>query len=165
MKATILIVEDHDAVRRVLHDWLSATFPDVCFLEAATGEVAVGLFLHGPQPDIVIMDLSLPGIGGIEATRRIRTIAPQTNVVILTIHDAVDYRRDAEAAGACAYVLKSTVSIELILTLKQLLNGLNAPEPGEGGNPGHESESPSRTAARTGSGKILTAKSEPERPA
>jgi len=117
---TILIVEDHDAVRASLRDWLSATFPNLDCLEARTGEEAVAL-VPGRPPALVLMDVALPGMNGIEATRRIKLDAPQTQVVILSIHEDAHYQLDAATAGASAYVPKRRMHVELIPIITKLL--------------------------------------------
>ncbi len=81
-----LIVDDHEQLRNLLSDWLEAIFPTVQFISAASGETALEL-VHRHQPDVVVMDIGLPGMSGIEATRRIKQAFPATFVVIHTIHD------------------------------------------------------------------------------
>lgn len=120
MDTTILIVEDHDAVRRLLHEWLQAVFPRYRFQEAISGEDAIALVQAGP-PDLVLMDLSLPQMNGIEATRHIKVAVPTMPVVILTIHEDHAYRADALAAGASAYVSKRAMQAELVPVLTALL--------------------------------------------
>ena len=119
--ATILIVEDHDIVRANLYDWLSAIFADYCFLMVKSGEDALELTI-AQQPEIVLMDIELPGINGIEATRRIKAIASGTQVVILSIHEDHHYRMEAAAAGAGAYVSKRRMSFELLTVMRRLLS-------------------------------------------
>lgn len=121
MKGTILIVEDHDEVRATLHDWLSVIFYDCLFSEAKSGEEAVALIQAKP-PDIVLMDIGLPGMNGIDATRRIKTTTPQVQVVMVTIHENPDYKNESIAAGATAYVTKRKMEKELIPLLKNLLS-------------------------------------------
>lgn len=121
MCPTIMIVEDHDAVRAALCDWLGAAFPNCIVIEAKSGEEAVDLALAQP-PDVVLMDISLPGMNGIGATRRIKAAVPQTQVVMLTIHEAPEYQADAMAAGASAYIVKRHMHTELIPTLSKLLS-------------------------------------------
>ncbi len=123
MSAPILIVEDHDAVRGSLRAWLEALFPQCCVIEAASGEEAVALAQINP-PCIVVMDIGLPGMSGIEATRRIKAVVPAAQVVILTIHEDQAYRIDAAAAGASAYVPKTRMQTKLLPTMMSLL-----PEP------------------------------------
>ncbi len=120
MPATILIVEDHDAVRRSLRAWLETEFSQCRVIEVASGEDAVAL-LRVESPRLVVLDISLPGISGIEATRQIKAILPSAQVVILTIHEGDTYRAEATAAGASAYVPKRVMRTELIPTLAALL--------------------------------------------
>jgi DNA-binding NarL/FixJ family response regulator len=126
--ATILIVEDHDAVRRSLRDWLEAVFPQYGFIEAASGEEAVAI-AQAKSPQAVIMDIALPRMNGIEATRRIKATVPTAQVVILTIHEDNAYRADAAAAGASAYVPKRVMQTKLLPTLSALLSTQNEETP------------------------------------
>ena len=118
MSATILIVEDHDAVRRGLRDWLAGEFPGWRPIEAASGEEAVVLSVI-ESPHLVLMDITMSGI---ETTRRIKAALPATQVVILTVHEDDHHRADATAAGANAYVAKRVMRTELIPTLAALLD-------------------------------------------
>jgi DNA-binding NarL/FixJ family response regulator len=120
MPTTILIIEDHDAVRRSLRDWLGVEFPQCRVIEATSGEQAITL-IQSESPRLVLMDISLPGMSGIEATRQIKATLPSTQIVMLTIHEGDTYRADATAAGASAYVPKRTMQTELIPTLAALL--------------------------------------------
>jgi DNA-binding NarL/FixJ family response regulator len=122
-KPIILIVEDHDAVRTLVRDWLSRTFTECRFLEAKSGEEAIALASAQP-PDIVTMDIGLPRMNGIETTRHIKAAVPQAQVVILTVHDAADFMADADAARASAYVPKSEVGSKLIPEVARLLSRL-----------------------------------------
>ncbi len=116
----ILIVDDVGVVRANLREWLEAVFPAAHILETASGEEAVTLAeSHAPQ--VVVMDVALPGINGIEATRRIKAIRPGTRVVMLTIHEELDYRREAESAGADAYVFKRRMASDLIPALTRVM--------------------------------------------
>jgi two-component system NarL family response regulator len=121
MRTAILIVEDHDALRFSMREWLSAALPDCRFSEAKSGEEAVTQTLAHP-PDIVLMDIGLPKMNGIEATRRIKAIAPRAQVVMVTFYEAIDYQADALAAGASAYVVKYRMHDELIPVLTTLLS-------------------------------------------
>jgi DNA-binding NarL/FixJ family response regulator len=120
MPATILIVEDHDAVRRALRHWLEAEFPQCRVIEAASGEEAIAL-VRIESPRLVVMDIRLHGMNGIEATRQIKAILSSAQIVMLTVHTGDIYRADARAAGACAYVTKQSMHTELIPTLAALL--------------------------------------------
>jgi len=118
----ILIVDDHDVLRKLLETNLHEWFADVRVLDVADGEAAVDLALR-ERPDAVIMDITLPGMNGIEATRLIKKQLPDTPVVILSVHELTAYQEDAAAAGADAYVPKRLMQTELCQVLDRLLNG------------------------------------------
>jgi len=120
MPETILVVEDHEAVRRSLRDWLQVEFPQCRVIGAACGEEALALAGIEP-PRVVVMDISLPGMTGIEATRQVKANWPAARIVVLTIHEWATYREDAQAAGASAFVTKGSVQTELIPILSSLL--------------------------------------------
>ena len=122
MPTMILIVEDHDTVRGSLREWLEAIFPHCCVIEAASGEEAVAL-ANAHLPHLVVMDIGLPNMNGIEATRRIKACVPSAQIVMLTIHEDDLYRADAEVAGASAFVPKRRMQSKLIPTLVALLPG------------------------------------------
>ncbi len=116
----ILIVEDHDKLREALVEWLKSFFSDCTFLVAGSGEKAIEL-ADAHHPAIVIMDIQLPGINGIEAIRRIKKISPQAQAVVLTVMKDSAYKEEAMAAGACAYINKQHMHAELIPALTKLL--------------------------------------------
>lgn len=120
MSATILIVEDQELVRRALRRLLEVVYSDSHVIEAASGEEAVKLS-NTLQPHLVIMDITLPGMSGIEATQKIRSTHPTTPVIMLTIHEDQIYREEAEAAGAIAYIPKRAIQSELLSRLTPLL--------------------------------------------
>ncbi len=120
MLETILIVEDHEPVRRSLREWLEHVFPWCFVVEADTGEKAIAM-AQARAPRVIIMDISLPGMNGIEATRRIKAVESTVQIVILTIHEDDPYRAEALAAGACAYVTKRKMQTELTPVLAKLL--------------------------------------------
>ncbi len=125
MPATILIVEDHEDVRKAMRDWLEVEFPQCRVIEAASGEQAIAL-ARSESPRLVVMDIRLPGINGIETARQIKAALPLAQIVMLTIHAGEIYRADARAAGASAYVTKQRMHSELVPTLAALLaNGHN----------------------------------------
>jgi DNA-binding NarL/FixJ family response regulator len=88
--------------------------------EAASGEEAIAL-LRTESPRLVVMDIILPGMNGIEATRQIKATLPSAQIVMLTVHEDDTYRTDATVAGASAYVPKRAMQTELSLTLAALL--------------------------------------------
>jgi two-component system, NarL family, invasion response regulator UvrY len=120
MDQSILLVEDHQGVRASLREWLHLTFPQYQLLEATTGEEAVAM-AQAASPCLVIMDIGLPGMSGIEATAAIKKSLPSTQVVMLTIYDDDDYREHAAAAGASAFVAKRQVKTELLPAIRRVL--------------------------------------------
>jgi DNA-binding NarL/FixJ family response regulator len=122
MQHHILIVEDHEGVRQSLRDWLELSFPHYQLLEAASGEEAVTL-AQASNPRLVIMDIGLPGMSGIEAMEDIKAALPDTQIVVLTIFDDDAHRADAAAAGAAAYVPKRKVQTDLLPVVTKLLTG------------------------------------------
>jgi CheY-like chemotaxis protein len=119
-KATILIVEDHNELRSSLTEWLQSIFRDCNFMAVRSGEEAIDL-VSIYRSEIVLMDIQLPQMNGIEAIRHIKKISPQTQAVILSVHNFSTYREEAAAAGACAYINKHNMHIELIPILVKLL--------------------------------------------
>lgn len=118
---TILLVDDHDIVRRALRDWLGIVFPHIQVVEAASGEEAVAL-LETVTPHLVVMDITLPGMTGLEAIRCMKSMIPGAHIVVLTVHDDNIYRTCAKAAGASAYVPKWSLSSELIPALTPFIS-------------------------------------------
>lgn len=121
MQATILIVDDHKAFRSSLRDWLGTVFPSCHVIEAASGEESIDIAKE-MTPSVVLMDIGLPGMNGIEATRCIKAAVPATRIVMLTIHEDNSYRADAADAGASAFVPKRTMQKELIPIMTNLLS-------------------------------------------
>ncbi len=102
---TILIVDDHEVVRNGIRAYLE-TLPEFQVVgEAASGAEAVRL-VQDLIPDVVLMDLIMPGMGGIETTREVKKISPRTQVVVLTSYHEDEHIFPALKAGAISYVLK-----------------------------------------------------------
>ena len=115
----ILIVDDHEVVRRGLHALLETQAGWEVVGEAATGPEAVKK-VNQIKPDVVIMDITMPVMSGLDATRLIMETAPQTKVLIFTMHDSEQMMQSALEAGARGYVLKSNAGSELIAAVKAL---------------------------------------------
>ena len=109
----IVLADDHDVVRRGLTALLDGTDGFAVVGAAADGEEAVAL-AGEHQPDVVLMDLSMPGVDGIEATRRLTAMGLDAHVVILTTYDLDEYVFDALAAGATGFLLKHVPPEELV---------------------------------------------------
>jgi DNA-binding NarL/FixJ family response regulator len=117
----VLIVDDHDLFRTGLRNLLEEQSVHVVG-EAPTGTEAVRI-VRELAPDVVVMDLNMPGMSGVEATRHITSIAPLTRVVMLTISDQDSDVMDAILAGACGYLLKDASIEELIAGIESAARG------------------------------------------
>ncbi len=113
-----LIVDDHERLRNLMSSWLKSLFPEVYFIDAASGEAALDLSSRY-HPQVVLMDIGLPGMSGIEAARQIKRDLPQTYVIIHTIYDEQAYRLDAAEAGVDAFIVKSRSQSDLIPVLSR----------------------------------------------
>ena len=115
----ILVADDHALMRRMVRHVLEDVEGWQVCGEAATGREAIEMAVR-LKPDIVVLDLSMPELNGLEAARQILVQAPQTKVLILTMHDAKELLRAALASGASACVLKSDVQ-HLVTAVRTLL--------------------------------------------
>jgi DNA-binding NarL/FixJ family response regulator len=112
----VLIVDDHAFIRRGVQTILHS-FPEWEFCgEADNGRDAIRL-AEELKPEVIIMDLSMPGLNGIEATRAIRKTQPAAKVVLLTLHESAELVRNAFRAGARGYLLKTDAEQELVKAL------------------------------------------------
>jgi len=112
----VIVVDDHAVIRRGVQQILHA-FPEweLCG-EAGDGQEAIRL-AETLRPEIIIMDISMPGLNGLEATRIISDILPDTKILLLTLHSSTELVRTAFRAGARGYVLKSDAEHELVRAL------------------------------------------------
>ncbi len=118
----ILIVDDHEVVRRGVRSLLlTRADVDICG-EAVDGREAIEK-AQELRPDIIVMDISMPRMNGLEATRSIRQILPQTKIIILSQHDIPQMMKQAFSMGAHAYVVKSAMSDQLITALETVKRG------------------------------------------
>ena len=117
----VLIVDDHDLFRTGLRNLLEEQGVSIVG-EAATGTEAVRI-VRELAPDVVVMDLNMPAMGGVEATRHITAVAPLTRVVMLTISDEDSDVMDAILAGACGYLLKDASIQDLVAGIRAAARG------------------------------------------
>ena len=119
---TVMIVDDHEMVRRGACSYLEAQ-PDISVVaQAGSGEEAVRLAQEF-IPDVVLMDLVMPGMDGVEATRRVKNISPRTQIVILTSFHQDEYIFPALQAGAISYLLKDVKATELLEAIRRAARG------------------------------------------
>ena len=121
-KITIIIADDHALVRQGVRTFLDVQ-PDLAVIgEANSGESAVRMAAE-LIPDVLLMDLVMPGIGGVEATRQVKQASPHTQVIVLTSYHEDEYIFPALRAGALSYVLKDVSPDELAETVRKAAAG------------------------------------------
>jgi DNA-binding NarL/FixJ family response regulator len=118
----VLLVDDHDLFRTGLRNLLEEQTVQVVG-EAADGTSAIRM-VRELAPDVVVMDLNMPGMTGVEATRQVTSLAPLTRVVVLTISDQDEDVMNAILAGACGYLMKDS-------SIQDLMQGIRAAAVGE----------------------------------
>jgi DNA-binding NarL/FixJ family response regulator len=114
---TVVLADDHPVVRQGLRAVLEGTGDIDVLADAETGPEAVRLCVE-LQPDVIIMDLQMPGLHGIDATRQLRRAAPHTAVLVLTMFDDDQSVFAAVAAGAAGYLLKGSDGIDIITAVR-----------------------------------------------
>lgn len=117
-KITVLLAEDHTVVRQGLHALLSPEHDIEIVGEAETGREAVRMAIE-LKPDIVVMDIAMPQLNGLEATRQILRELTSTRIVILTTYSDEEYVEQLTNAGAIAYLNKQTVASDLIHAIRE----------------------------------------------
>jgi len=149
-KVRIVLAEDHTILREGLRALLSADAKFEIVGEAADGRQAVRT-VEKLGPDLVMMDLSMPRMTGMDAIREIKKRYPETKIIALTVHKTEEYLRTTLQVGANAYVLKDATRDELLMAIENVLKGQTYLSPGvsekviEGYLEGKESRLPSST--------------------
>ncbi len=119
---SVLLVDDHSLVRRGFRRMLEDE-PDIRVVgEASDGEEALKL-ARSLKPQVVVMDCALPGINGLQATRKILQLMPETLVLMLSMHTEDTWVRQALEAGARGYVLKNAMDLELSSAIRRIVKG------------------------------------------
>lgn len=122
MGITIVLADDHPIVRQGLRTLLEGQ-PDYQIIgEAEDGLKAIAL-VEELKPDVLIVDVMMPGLNGLEVTKRSRQRVPQTQVVVLSMHSNEPYVLEALRSGATAYVLKATSTVSLLEAVRAAVNG------------------------------------------
>ncbi len=150
----VMIVDDHAGVRNIIRQLLAA--PGDSFVECATGEASVRA-AHDFEPDYVTMDIRLPDLSGLEATRAIRAIHPRSRIIIVTSYDQPFLRQSASESGAVAYVLKDNLAELRAL----IVDGATPPLPSGSASPPAPESTRRNDLTNTGApGKPATAPTE-----
>lgn len=121
-KVRVLVADDHTMIRQGLISILQAYDEFEIVGEAVDGNEAVDKALAS-RPDVAILDISMPRLNGLEATRRIRKALPKTRVLILTMHDDEEYVLRTVRAGAAGYVVKDGATAELVAAVRAVSAG------------------------------------------
>jgi two-component system response regulator NreC len=119
---TLLLVDDHEVVRTGLKSFLQSQAGLQVVAEARNGTEAIQRAVE-TNPMIVLMDISMPGMDGLEATRQLRKICPASQVLALTVHDDKHYFMEMLAAGASGYLTKQAAADELVAAIRAVANG------------------------------------------
>jgi len=121
-KTAIVLADDHHVVRQGLRGFLEAE-PDFSIAgEAADGLQAVDL-VDRVKPDVLVIDLMMPGLSGLEVTRQVRQRSPRTHIVILSMYSNEAYVLEALRNGAAAYVLKDSTAADLVHAVREVVAG------------------------------------------
>lgn len=115
----VLIVDDHAFIRRGIQSILNSS-PGWHFCGEAENGIAAIRMAADLKPDVIIMDVSMPGLNGLEATRVIHEAHPDIKILLLTLHQSVEILRSAFRAGAQGYLLKSEAEQELLRALDMI---------------------------------------------
>src|SRR2546426_11176343 len=122
MPITVSIVEDNDQLRGTLARVISRAEGFRCLSQYGNAEAALE-GLPAERPQVVLMDINLPGMNGVECVRRLKQIAPNVQIVMLTVYEDTDNIFNALAAGAAGYLLKRTKSAELLEAIHEVHQG------------------------------------------
>ncbi len=128
MKIRVLLADDHAVLREGMRNLLERERDIEVVGEANDGEEAVSL-VSKLKPDVVLMDIVMPKLNGIEATKQIKQISPSTNVLILTAYSDIRYILGLLEAGACGYLLKSAHSGEITSAIHAVRSGESVLDP------------------------------------
>lgn len=121
-KRSILLVDDHPVVRAGYRRLIEMQ-PGYCVVAEADSATAAYLAYRRTPTDIVIIDLTMPGVSGLEAIRRIRAVDRKARILVFTMHDGMSYALKAFEAGALGYVTKSSPPEELIAAMETIAQG------------------------------------------
>lgn len=137
----VLLVDDHPVVRQGIRQILIDAFPQIAVGEAFDAGTALGE-IRRSNWSVVMLDISMPGVSGLDVLRDIRRERPDTPVLILSMHPAEQFARRAIGAGAAGYLTKHSGPRELVRAVQTLIEGRSyvSGDPAAAGNPGGEAE-------------------------
>ena len=118
----IMVADDHEVARRAIRSVLAGDPEIEVVSEVANGEEAIQK-AQELRPDIILMDISLPGKSGIQAAKTIRAVSPQSRTIFVSQHDSVQIAKDALSVGAYGYVVKSDAGHDLLAAIKAARDG------------------------------------------
>jgi two-component system response regulator NreC len=121
-KIRLMLVDDHEVVRVGLKSFLQTQEDFDVVAEASDGEEAISRAM-ATHPDIILMDITMPGVDGLEATRRLRVLCPKCLILALTVHDDKQYFMQMLAAGASGYITKQAAGDDLIAAIHTIFAG------------------------------------------
>ncbi len=121
-KIRLILVDDHDVIRVGLKTFLETQADFDVVGEASDGQQAIGLALE-TRPDVVLMDITMPHMDGLEATRRLRVLCPDCLILALTVHDDKQYFMQMLAAGASGYITKNAAADDLVAAIHTIASG------------------------------------------
>jgi DNA-binding NarL/FixJ family response regulator len=119
---SVLFADDNPAFLRIATRFLQQ-YDDIVVVGAAGGGEEALALAQELQPDIVVMDLAMPGLSGLEAIPRLRAVLPGVGIIALTVLDTNGYREAALAAGADDFVAKASLDTDLVLAIRRLAQG------------------------------------------
>ncbi len=118
----VMLVDDHEIVRTGLKAFLDTQDGIQVVSEASSGEEAVR-FAQEVRPSVIVMDITMPGMSGLEATRRVADLCPDCKVLVLTVHNDQQYFFEMMTAGAAGYVTKQAAAEELVDAIRAVAHG------------------------------------------
>jgi len=118
----ILVVDDHAVVRDGLRQLLAEKFPDASFGEAGNAQQALD-FLDNADWDVMLLDLAMPGRGGMDVLGQAKNIQPRTKILVLTMYPADQYAVRVLKAGACGYLTKESAADEVVAAVQKVVAG------------------------------------------
>jgi DNA-binding NarL/FixJ family response regulator len=123
LRARVLVVDDCAPFRQTMRSLLSRHPELVVIAEASDGLEAVHKS-EDLRPDLVVIDLNMPRLNGLEATRRIRKLSPNSKIILVSLESSIEFMQAALACGAAGYVVKTDVAYRLVPAIEAALQGL-----------------------------------------